>query len=232
MYTVDDLIADFRSDVYDRADVDANGTPRDTLWSPEDVLRYLNEAAHQWAHDTEFLRLNLTLSVVSGKNRYYVGREVIDIIEATYGQDTTVRPTPLHYFNMDEGDCWDDYGLLYSSSLDLENSTGTPRGISLDYDPSYLRLYPTPVGTGVMRLRMVVYPPDLTSGMPLPSTSTRDRALMLAWMKYLAYQKQDADVQDLERSDSYRRQYANDMVERKYELDRVRRDGGIMTSRW
>ena len=32
-YTVDDLIRQFRSDVYDRPDVDGEGNPRDTLWS-------------------------------------------------------------------------------------------------------------------------------------------------------------------------------------------------------
>lgn len=232
MYAVDDLIADFRSDVYDRADVDAAGTPRDTLWSPEDVLRYLNHAAYQWAHDTEYLRLNLTLTVTAGKNRYYVGREIIDIVEASYAPDANSRPQRLGYYNMDTGVLRDDYGIQYLAVSDLEFGTGRPRAISLDYDPTYLRLFSTPVEGGLLRLNLVVYPAPLQYGMPLPSSNPRDRAMLLAWMKYMAYQKQDADVQDLDRANSYRGEYAEMLVERKYELDRVRRDGGVIQSRW
>lgn len=233
-YTVDQLIADFRSDVYDRPDFDASGTPRDTLWSPEDVLRYANTALAQWAKDTLFVRRNMTLNVAAGKNRYYVGTDVLEVVRAALvlGADPAARPRKLAVFNLEDGCINDDYGLIYLTTYDIENRQGTPRGVTLDYDPSYLRLYPTPTDTGFLHLNLTVYPTDVQCGMPLPSSNRRDIHILLLYMKYLAYAKQDADVLDLSRSNDYYNQYAAAVTERMYELDRERRNGGVIRPRW
>ncbi len=233
-YNVDQLIADFRSDVYDRADVDASGTPRDTLWSPEDVLRYANSALAQWARDTLFVRRNMSVPVVAGKARYYAGNEVLEIIRAglVLGTDPTARPRNLVKFDLDGGCISDDYGLMYFTAFDIDNRRGPGRGITFDYDPSYLRLYPIPDETGWLHMTLAVYPTPVQCGMPLPSDNPRDIHLLLLWMKYLAYGKQDADTLDLDRSQSFYNQYRNQVIDRLHEVDHTRRDAGVMRPRW
>lgn len=231
MYTVDDLIADFRSDVYDREDVDAAGNPRDTLWSPADVLRYANFAQSQWAVDTLYVRRNLTLAVTAGKASYYTGADLIEVVRATFATSPSERGRKLAVFNLGDGALEDDYGTLFYTDLDLEHRQGVPRGVTLDHTPNCVRLYPIPATDGFLSLNITIYPPQLQLGMPLPSQNTRDIYLLLLWMKHLAYRKQDADVLDLSRADAYRNEYQNEMIERKYELDRERRNGGVITPR-
>lgn len=233
-YTVDQLIEDFRSDVYDRADVDGQGVPRDTLWSPEDVLRYANNAVAQWAKDTLAVRRNITLVVAPGQSRYYVGADVLEIVRAglVTGADPAARPRALTRFDLGEGCISDDYGLIYYSTYDLENRRGLTRGVTFDYDPSYLRLYPIPAEGGWLHLNLTIYPTDLQCGMPLPSSNHRDIHLILLWMKHMAYAKQDADTQDLDRSNDFYRQYRTEVIDRMHELDHQRRDAGVMRPRW
>lgn len=233
-YTVDDLIRQFRSDVYDRPDVDGEGNPRDTLWSHEDVMHYLRTALSQWAKDTLAVRYNVTLDVAPGKARYYAGREVIEIARAALvlGSDPAARPRPLAQFNLGDACYADDYGMVYLTTYDIENRQGVPRAITRDYDPTYLRLFPIPTEAGFLHLNLVVYPPLADCGMPLPSDNMQDIHLLLLYMKHLAYAKQDADVQDLSRSAEYLQQYRALVRERMYTLDRERRGGGIIRPRW
>lgn len=233
-YTVDDLIRQFRSDVYDRPDVDGEGNPRDTLWSHEDVMHYLRTALSQWAKDTLAVRYNVTLDVTPGKARYYAGREIIEIARAALvlGTDPAARPRPLAQFNLGDACYADDYGMVYLTTYDIENRQGVPRAITRDYDPTYLRLFPIPTEAGFLHLNLVVYPPLAECGMPLPSDNMQDIHLLLLYMKHLAYAKQDADVQDLSRSAEYLQQYRALVRERMYTLDRERRGGGIIRPRW
>lgn len=233
-YTVDDLIRQFRSDVYDRPDVDGEGNPRDTLWSHEDVMHYLRTALSQWAKDTLAVRYNVTLDVAPGKARYYAGREIIEIARAALvlGSDPAARPRPLAQFNLGDACYADDYGMVYLTTYDIENRQGVPRAITRDYDPTYLRLFPIPTEAGFLHLNLVVYPPLADCGMPLPSDNMQDIHLLLLYMKHLAYAKQDADVQDLSRSAEYLQQYRALVRERMYTLDRERRGGGIIRPRW
>ena len=176
-YTVDDLIRQFRSDVYDRPDVDGEGNPRDTLWSHEDVMHYLRTALSQWAKDTLAVRYNVTLDVAPGKARYYAGREIIEIARAALvlGSYPAARPRPLAQFNLGDACYADDYGMVYLTTYDIENRQGVPRAITRDYDPTYLRLFPIPTEAGFLHLNLVVYPPLAECGMPLPSSSTAIR---------------------------------------------------------
>lgn len=233
IYLVDELIADFRSDVFDRPDVDGSGEPRDTLWSDEDVLRYANAAACQWAADTLAMRANLTLNVTPGKNTYYTGQEIIEIVRAAiFFPPANTRPRQLAVFNMESGYIKDDYGLTYIYPVNLENDTGPARGITRDYDPRSLRLYPTPIDTATVHINAVVKPQQIFCGMPMPSSDFQDRHLFLAWMKHLAYRKQDADVLDLSRADSFLADYREMVRVRRSDVDRNIRDDRIMVSRW
>jgi hypothetical protein len=237
IYLVDDLIRDFRSDVYDRPDVDDDGNARDTLWSEEDVLRYANSAAAQWAADTLAYRRHMEFDLVAGQSLYKAPYEIIEIVHAEYRYEPGYRGRMLCVFNLDEGVIRDDYGVAYLSTYDLDFATGVPRGVTRDYLPSHLRIYPKPTAIAVpgptqLLVNAVVYPKTLYMGMPMPSANEQDKRLFLLWMKKLAYAKQDADVQDLDRAKDFENEYFGLMPIRKHEYDRQVRGGGIIHHRW
>lgn len=236
VYLVDDLIQDFRSDVFDRPDVDETGFHRDMLWSQADALRYANAAAAQWAADTLAYRKVMTITLIGGQALYRLPYELIEIVRASYSAYPGAYGRVLCVFNLDERLLKDDYGQLYISNGDLVHRIGNPRGVTLDSNPSFLRVYPAPetVAPGPMTLELnaVVYPQQLYEGVPLPSANSQDRHLMLLWMKKMAYAKQDADTLDLERSISFEREYRDMVSTRMHQVDRTIRGGGIVASRW
>lgn len=231
---VDDLIRDFRSDVYDRADVDDNGVARDTLWSDDDVMRYLNDAVAQWAADTLAYRRSFEFDLVPNQAVYRTPFEIIEVVQATYRPLNGGRARLLWVFNQDDGYIQDDYGQMFYTVADLDARTGMPRGISFDFAPMSARLYPVPDAAtlGSIFVNAVVYPPQLFPGMPLPSNNRQDRHLLLAWMKKLAYAKQDADTLDLARSKDFENEYSALLTRRMYSYDRAVRNGGVVRPRW
>lgn len=238
LYTAAQIIADFRSDVFDAVVVDDAGIARDTLWSAADALRYLNQAIAQVATDTLQHRVRLSLPVVANEPLLYLPTELLEVIRVdlttTDSEGAPIGSSRgLEWFNIDEGILRDDYGLRYVVPVDLETSTGTPRHITRDYDPAMLRLYPIPLEPGILYLYASAIPDELLSvSMPLPFSGRKERHLMLLWMKKLAYAKHDADTLDLRRSADYEAEYRVAAAERFNELDRDRREGGIMPSRW
>jgi hypothetical protein len=93
-----------------------------------------------------------------------------------------------------------------------------------------MRLYPIPQFAGTLSANAIVLPQALYPGMPLPCSSLQDFDLILLWCKKLAYAKQDADTLDLARSQAFEAEYQRYMPNRRSEIDRTRRDGGVMRS--
>lgn len=231
LYTADQLIEDFRSDVFDRADVDDAGNARDTLWSDVDVLRYLNSAAARWASDTLALRRLFTANITAGNPLVsFPLDEMLDVITASFVYDANSRPRKLDPFDIDEGVCTCDYGTFIHTVPDLA-AEGTPTHFTRDYDNRYIRLWRVPQQDGVLTVHAHALPATIYAGAPLPFTAPADRDLVLMWMKKMAYEKQDADTFDLSRAKEFEQEYRRTMPYRKSEIDRLRRDGGIMRPR-
>lgn len=230
---VDDLITDFRSDVFDRS-VDEDGALRSTLWSDDEAMRYLNDAAAQWAADTLAYRRSFEFDLVPGQAVYRTPFEIIEVVQAMHRPLNGGRARLLWVFNQDDGYIQDDYGQMFYTVADLDTRTGLPRGISFDFAPLSARLYPVPdtATLGSVFVNAVVYPPQLYPGMPLPCNNRQDRHLLLTWMKKLAYAKQDADTLDLARSKEYESEYAALYPRRMYSHDRATRNGGVVRPRW
>lgn len=232
IYTLEQLLSDIRSDLFDRPDIDDLGVATDTLWSDEDLLRYYNSAAVRLASDTLGLRKLFTIPIVSGDPLVKLPMdEVLDILAAKFEAPTLgSRAYDLGVFNIAEGFIVDDYGMVAYASPDLTR-TGRPSHISRDYDNTRARLYPIPGASGVLSVWAIVIPPPLEAGGNLPFTSPKDRDLILMWMKKLAYEKQDADTLDLTRAQTFEGEYKRTVLDRASEIDRTRRDGGIIASR-
>lgn len=226
--TVDQLIEEFRSDVFDRPDVDDMGTARDMLWSDADVLRYMNSAAARWASDTLALRRRFVFTVAPGNALVrFPYSEILDDLSVTFSVPGFGRQRRLHKFDIDDGIKRDDYGLQVFESPDLE-AVGMPSHYTRDYDNKYMRLFPVPYVAGTLSAHAITLPAELHPGMPLPIEARQDLDLLLMWMKKLAYAKQDADTLDLDRSEKFEAEYKRFMPDRKSEIDRTRRVGGTM----
>lgn len=228
IYTVDQIIEDFRSDVFDRPDTDDAGNARDTLWSDEDALRYLNSAAARLASDTLALRRRFELAVDANQPLVrFPYTEILDDLVVSFSIPGLGRRRSLREFDIDQGIVRDDYGVQIYEPVDLD-ATGTPSHFTRDYDNQFMRLWPVPTIAGTLSAHAYVLPQEMVMGMPLPFSAMQDRDLLLMWMKKMAYAKQDADTLDLQRSKDFEAEYARTVLNRRSEIDRIRRDGGVM----
>lgn len=228
IYTTDQLEEDFRSDVFDKADRDDAGNVRDVLWSPEDVLRYINEACHRLASDTLALRRVIELDFAAGTPVVKTPlTEILDVLTAYFAVPGFGRQRALRQFDIDDGLAGDDYGQTYYAVPDL-TAEGMPTHFTRDYDNFGIRLWKIPHVAGKLVLNAIVLPKQLYAGMPIPFPQPIDRHLLLLWMKKLAYAKQDADTIDLARSRDFEREYERRAALRRSEIDRLRRNNGIM----
>ncbi len=227
IYTADQLIEDFRSDVHDRA-VDADGNRIDTLWSDDEVLRYINSACTRLASDTLALRRRFEVPVLAGVALVrFPFDEILDALSVSFAVPGLGRRRDLRQFDIDDGICKDDYGVQTYVHPDLD-AVGMPTHFTRDYDNDHLRLWAIPHLPGVLHAQAIVLPRPVYEGMPLPFSNRQDLDLLLLWMKHLAYAKQDADVLDLDRSNAFGRQYHDAVTYRRSEIDRQRRDVGIV----
>jgi hypothetical protein len=232
LFTTDQIIADVRSDLFDKADLDDSNTPRDTLWSDEDLLRYLNSAAARLASDTLALRKRFQFAVTANNPLVrFPYSEVIEEIRVEVTSDVLIRPRKLDHFDIDQGIEFNDYGIVIWSMPDLTR-VGTPTHYTRDYDNTYMRIYPIPQDDTILVAYATVLPTELFAGMPLPFSTMQDKDLLLMWMKKLAYEKQDADTLDLARAKNFENEYTARAATRASEIDRIRRKGGLIQPAW
>lgn len=226
--TVEEGIEAIRSDLFDKADTDDAGNARDTLWSDTDLLRYFNSACARWASDTLALRRRFEFAVAADQALVrFPYSEILDELNVSFVVPSLGRRRTLTIFDLDDTLVTDDYGAQLEVSPDLDQR-GTPTHYTRDYDNQFMRLWPIPYVAGTLSASAIVLPQQLYPGMPLPCSSIQDFDLIALWVKKLAYAKQDADTLDLDRSLSFEREYKRDVLNRRSEIDRNRRDGGVM----
>ena len=226
--TVEDAIDALRSDLFDKPDVDDDGVARDTLWTDPELLRYINSACARWASDTLALRRRFEFAVNADQALVrFPYSEILDDLNVSFVVASLGRRRTLHKFDIDEGLVREDYGTLIEETPDLDRS-GMPTHYTRDYDNQFLRLWPVPNIAGTVAATAIVLPQQLYPGMPLPCASLQDFDLISMWVKKMAYAKQDADTLDLTRSMAFEAEYKRYVLGRRSEIDRTRRDAGVM----
>lgn len=231
LYTVNKLIEDIRSDLFDKPDVGEDGVERDALWSYDDLLRYYNEAAAQLASDLLSLRRRFVVDVLPGQATVrFPFDQILDELQVSFTMPGYGRLRHLRQFDVEEGLYVDDYGLQVATTPDLE-AVGVPSHFSRDYEDGYMRLWKVPHVAGRLEMIAIASPPPALGNVPLPFQHPKDRALLLMWMKKLAYEKHDADTLDLDRAREFEGQYREGTRLRRPEIDRQRRDNAIMRPR-
>lgn len=231
VYTVNKLIEDVRSDLFDKPDIDEDGVERDALWSYDDLLRYYNEAAAQLASDLLSLRRRFVVDVPVGQATVrFPFDQILDDLQVTFSVPGFGRRRSLTKFDVEQGIAVDDYGLQVYTVPDLD-AVGMPTHFSRDYEDGFMRLWRVPHVAGRLEAVAIASPPIAYGNVPLPFQHPKDRALLLMWMKKLAYEKHDADTLDLERARDFESQYKEGVRVRRPEIDRTRRNNAIMRPR-
>lgn len=232
LFTTDDVIASFRSDVADPLRGPADLPDIDALWKIGDTLRYLNEAANVTAAETRSLQrtFDLTITAADGPLFKLPGSfELLDIHRMYLNGSRRV----LTERNLNEANygVW-DYDVLIGSGDVWATRTGTPLHFTREYRSGYLRLLPIPVVDDVVTIIATVAPQNLGLGQPLPFDSYRDIQLVILWMKKMAYAKQDVDTFDEGKSKSYESEFQRRALDRRYEAERLRRPAGTVAFSW
>ncbi len=232
--TVQELIIDFRRDVHDlpptyEDDQDDAGC----LWSDAEIIRYANAAVDRLARDTLGLFGVVILNVTEGEELVAVDDSVLDIHSARL---VTRNKQVFDYNNNAMGVLMsDDYGNVRSASLTelFDGTTGIPDIYVRDYDVQSLRLHPTPTEDDTLELQCnLTLDARLEVDDGLPFTKLVDVELILDYMKYLAYKKQNADTEDLERANAHYAQYKAGAADRAQEVKRIRRAPPLIRMNW
>jgi hypothetical protein len=222
--TADELLTVFRQEV---DDLPAGGSLTETddgdcLWKDAEIYGYMTEACAALSEETRGLYRVLTRPIVAGESDVRLPCSVMDVREARIvGTDTQVQPSTANQFPTTPST---DYGL---TGVTLTNTTGLPRQYVRDFAKNALRLVPTPTDDDVLELQVVVDSiAPMASGAPVPFLHPTDQNLLVMYMKYRAYQKHDAEAQDLSRSVGYYGMFKSQALDRQLALRRQRRRGG------
>ncbi len=221
MATPAELLVLFRQDVDDE---DGGVGGADHLWSDAEFYRYLDRAHKEFVRRTDILK---TATVTALTDLAVTAGDPIvtpspDILHATRAK-LALGTTPLDiipFEELDMGFLTNDYGLHLASNWEL--ITGTPRFLITNWDESVWRLAPTPIVNDTLKL-IVTYLPtaDITEATKdnTPAVSVLDdQMIMLDYAKYLAYRKQDADVYDINLSNTFLASFIRDANDRKIAL--------------
>lgn len=228
--TTDDLNLRFRSDVTDPLEGVSTADPdSENLWTNWEVYEYMTDAADAVARGTKGLYKIINLAVIAGINKVSLPLYVLDIRTArllTAGRQLF----PLNQNQAMRGISW-DYGLqLQNGTL---SAKGTPRNFVRDRERKALFLTPQPTVADTLELQCsVTISVPLMCGMPLPFTELPDVTLMLNYMKFLAYAKQDADVIDLKRSGSFKALFDDAIIDRELDIRQQRRVPSPIAMEW
>lgn len=164
-------------------------------WSNEELTRLINAAQIQ-ACRSAFLLKNSTLSidVVADQPLYYIDKSIIKIKNAFL--DSTGNE--LRKVEIED---------LYSVPR-WKNVAGLPNRYIVDYATGVLRLYPIPVDDDTISLISYVLPQTTmdwsTKEIDEPEIKEQFQLDMLYYAAYLAYQKENANTFDPNRSEKFK----------------------------
>ncbi|MBT9153396.1 MAG: hypothetical protein DDT39_00053 [Firmicutes bacterium] len=225
--TVGELITLFRSEVDDP--VRFEGDDGALLWKQADALAYFTEGLDRVLKRTETLYRQAALPVVAGQRLVRLPPTVRHI------RDAVLRSTRRQLYEINANDparffAASDYGR---SLLVADDSPGAPTAYTRDLNANGLWLDRVPPAADTIDIQFsAVLAEPLGLDDDLPVTDAEDQRLVLTFMKYRAYAKQDADTVDLRRSELFRVEFERHLSERAVDLRNVRRAPGTVRIEW
>lgn len=224
--TPNQVLMQFRLDVDDiLPDPDDFEDQSAALWSDPEIYYYMDRAQQALCARTHYLQGETQLPVIAGQEFVNLPARVIQIRELHLVN--AGRNVALKNANDMSGFVADDYGLQVRGRWRTA-SGGPPQMAILDLVMQRIRLVPTPQQDDMMIAMAEFLPAPVSEGRF--SIPREDHIwVLLPYMKYLAYSKQDADAYDPNRAQIYQQQ-AEAEFERVYsELQQLRRSGSGTT---
>jgi hypothetical protein len=178
------------------------------LWSNEELTEYLNQSIEEWCRltDANVDKTTVTtcqISVTAGTSSYALNSKVLKVLYAYIdGEEAFLEKMTTDYMLASYG-----VDVLSDAAADRD----TPRYYSLDYQMGYIKLWPSPVANGTLKLSVSRLPitelayvtpnlpgtPGTGAELDIPVRFHRD---MIAGVLYRAYKKNDADTESLARA--------------------------------
>lgn len=221
-----DMLSEFRGEVDDMPAED--GSTTDALWSDTEIYRYMNEAASATARRVLSYTKIMTFAVTANEPMIKLPDQRVLHIHRAY---LTTASRELLQVNMNQDVLRNDYGIM-SRRPDFEITTGTPTQFYLDYQPGYLRLYPIPTAVDTLTMHLVLVPPTIYPGAPLPFTDEEDIHLVRLYMLYRAYNKHDSDTFNPTKARDAEREFTELSRLRNAEFRRQMRAPGTTRMQW
>lgn len=219
--TADELLKFFRSDVDDQVEP--------YLWTDVDGYGYMTEGFDALLKRAEVKYEVLALDITSGVQDVALPARVLHIRSAhivgggvVYASSASDAAVPR-----------DDYGQPLSSSIS-DPGSGTPSLYVRDYRAKALRLLPVPNANAVLEIQCsTTIGIAMEAGVVLPTMDAEDLRLVLHYMKSLAYQKHDAETEDLVRAKFHEDRFRVGVLDRESRLRNMRRPPGtVRMSGW
>lgn len=222
--TADELLTLFRAEISDQA------TP--PLFPDAECYAWMTEACDSVLKQADAVYSLVTVPVTAGDRVVPLRSNILHIRHARL---VTVNRTVQQANLNDPGFAEvDDYGLRTRGTSELfDSSMGVPLAYVRDYAQRSLRLVPAPANDDTLELQCTTtigFP--MESGLPLPSLDTEDQRLFLHFMKMRAYQKHDAETEDLVRARYYEAAFRDGVLERASRLRNYRRTPGVIRMDW
>ncbi len=224
---VDYLTESFRDDVDDKELPGANDedieTDADSLWSTDQILRYISNAQIAIARDVEYLQDVYVLNYLADKAEYKLPDWVFEIRRAKlWPTESVIRLYDIFGQPLGDsggfgyaglGDC-DDYGM-WQPTMREDYTSGTPRSATFDEKQGTIRLMGVPTEDGEARF-YVRRGPKVSVESGLEIRGLHYEPAYLAHMKWQAYSKHDTETYDPNLATKWKAEYA----EQVYALQR------------
>ncbi len=213
--TVQELLLIFRGEVHDLSTY-TQGDDERCLWSDDEIINYMSEAADALATKVGGIVATLTIPYAVGATSVALPERVLHI-------------QSLRLVTADQEVEFTNQNRAYRLTTD----TGRPAEAYRDRNP--LRLYLHPVPSEADSLEVVclaTLSEKLEAGEEVPFTKAEDQRLLLEYMKWRAYSKQNAETEDLVRASKAQAVYENGVLERESSLRNQRRAPGLIQMEW
>lgn len=170
-------------------------------WSNEELTRFIDEAQNRAARSSFLIKKSETafdISVIAGTAEYSLDSRIIRLKDASLSS-TGRSLDPVEYEDMIGSPFW-------------RTETGTPVQYIIDESDKVIRLYPIPVANDTISFiyyRLPLSPldwNDSTTDIEIPSEYQIE---MLDYAAHLAYQKDEANTFDPQRSEYFRQKFAS-----------------------
>jgi hypothetical protein len=216
----------FRDEVDDPEEGVSTSEPdSENLWSNAEIYGYMNEAQHRWAEDTLALQTLFTLTIPADTRHVKLHERILNVRLVQLVSSTRW----LKERNFNEKLIVSDYGQQTAEPMIMSTRVAAPLYYSLDVLSGYITLDSTQETEDALTIYASARPrTNLDSVQIIEATDPTDLRLIMHYMKYLAYDKQDADAYDKRLSADFYNKYENGVTMRKTQFEQRRRRAGTV----